>query len=152
MELDQIRNEINVFDNILKNMITLRMSLIPIVTKIKVDNNLPFYQGKREEAIYSSIATFAEKNGADENLLKEIYRQIIGSALNLEEKMAENNAVSIPENKEAVMDLKSEFEKLDNIIEKEIPQIINDITKKSKSYNLNLSEISTAYYKNKIKK
>lgn len=152
MELDQIRNELNVFDNILKNMITLRMSLIPIVTKIKVDNNLPFYQGKREEAIYNSIAAFAEKNGADENLLKEIYRQIIGSALNMEKKMAENNAVSIPENKEAVMDLKSDFEKLDNIIEKEIPQIINDITKKSKSYNLNLSEISTAYYKNKIKK
>ena len=144
MELDQIRNELNVFDNIIKNMITLRMSLIPIVTKIKVDNNLPFYQGKREEAIYNSIAAFAEKNGADGDLLKEIYRQIMGCAVNTEENMAEN--------KEAVMDLKSDFEKLDNIIEKEIPQIINDITKKSKSYNLNLSEISTAYYKNKIKK
>lgn len=152
MELDQIRNELNVFDNIIKNMITLRMSLIPIVTKIKVDNNLPFYQGKREEAIYNSIAAFAEKNGTDGDLLKEIYRQIMGCAVNMEENMAENKVVSIPENKEAVMDLKSDFEKLDNIIEKEIPQIINDITKKSKSYNLNLSEISTAYYKNKIKK
>ena len=150
MELDQIRNELNVFDNIIKNMITLRMSLIPIVTKIKVDNNLPLYQGKREEVIYNSIANFAEKSGVDENLLKEIYRLIMSSALNMEENMAGNSLPIIPDNNEAVMNLKSDFEKLDNIIEKEVPQIIDNIKEKSKKYNLNLSEISTSYYQSKI--
>ena len=63
MELDLIRKEINNYDNLIKNMLNFRMSLIPIVADIKVKNNIPFYQGKREEEIYKKIETFSNEMG-----------------------------------------------------------------------------------------
>ena len=77
MELDNVRKELNNYDNMIKNMITLRMSLIPIVADIKVKNNLPLFQGKREEEIYNNIEKFAFKNGVDDQLIKNIYKLII---------------------------------------------------------------------------
>ena len=58
MDLSSIRKELNMYDNIIKNMITLRMSLIPIVADIKLKNNLPLFQAKREDEIYRNIEMF----------------------------------------------------------------------------------------------
>ena len=36
MELDGVRKELNNYDNMIKNMLNLRMALIPIVADIKI--------------------------------------------------------------------------------------------------------------------
>ena len=76
-------------------MICLRMSLIPIVADIKIKNNLPLFQGKREEEIYNKLDEFARENGVDSNLLKDIYKLIISNALGIEEDIANTKEKSI---------------------------------------------------------
>ena len=127
MELDEVRKELNHYDNMIKNMLNLRMALIPIVADIKIKNNMPFFQGKREEEIYKNIEIFAEKNGIDSNLVKEIYQLIIANAIKLEEAISEDSTKSIMNHKidfSKLENCKKEFEKLDMLIEKEIPKII----------------------------
>lgn len=147
MELDSVRKELNKYDNIIKNMINLRMALIPIVADVKKKNELPLVQKGRETEIYKKIEDFGKENGVSEDLLKEIYKLIISNALEIEhsyEKMPEiDNNVNF--------DIVSkEFEKLDNIIKDEIPEIILNIRNEADKSNLTLNEISTLYYNNKI--
>ena len=121
MELDEVRKELNHYDNMIKNMLNLRMALIPIVADIKIKNNMPFFQGKREEEIYKNIEIFAEKNGIDSNLVKEIYQLIIANAIKLEEAISEDSTKSIMNHKidfSKLENCKKEFEKLDMLIEK----------------------------------
>jgi len=151
MGLDLVRKELDNYDNMIKNMITLRMSLIPIVADIKIKNNLPLFQGKREEQIYMNIEKFANENGVDNELLKNVYRLIIGNALNIEEDISEDSSTSVINkdiDKVVLENVKSEFEKLDNIIEKEIPEIIEKIKKECGDMKLN--QIATLYYNKKV--
>lgn len=148
MELDLIRKELNIYDNIIKNMITLRMALIPIVAKIKKENNLPLFQEKREEEIYKNIEKFSEENGVNPELIKNIYKLIISNALEIEENFINNPESSII-NKDVknynFEEIKENFEKLDSILTKDIPNILNNI----KSKNINgesLTEKTTLYY------
>lgn len=148
MELDLIRKELNIYDNIIKNMITLRMALIPIVAKIKKENNLPLFQEKREEEIYKNIEKFSEENGVNPELIKNIYKLIISNALEIEKNFINNPESSII-NKDVknynFEEIKENFEKLDSILTKDIPNILNNI----KSKNINgesLTEKTTLYY------
>ena len=153
MELDGVRKELNSYDNMIKNMLTLRMSLIPIVADIKIKNNMPFFQGKREEEIYKNIEIFAEKNGIDSNLVKEIYKLIIANAIKIEEGVAEDSTKSILNHNIDFSKLENcnkEFEKLDRIIKEEIPEILSKITEECEAQNLNMNEIATLYYNGKI--
>lgn len=153
MKLDGVREELNQYDAMIKNMLTLRMALIPIVADIKIENNMPFFQGKREEEIYRNIEIFANKNGIDSNLVKQIYQLIIAHAIKLEENIAEDATKSILNRQLAISDFpncKQEFEKLDKMIGQEIPKIIANITKQCEAKNLNLNQIATLYYKDKI--
>lgn len=148
MKLDLIRKELDMYDNIIKNMITLRMSLIPIVADIKMKNNLPIFQSKREDEIYINIEKFSNENGVESELITKIYKLIISNAIKIEEQYIEK-----PENfninKSIEKDIKEEFEKLDNILLKEIPQIINNIKSFKNLSHLNLTEKSTIYYNDK---
>lgn len=153
MELDGVRKELNYYDDMIKNMLNLRMALIPIVADIKIKNNMPFFQGKREEEIYKNIEIFAEKNGIDSNLVKEIYQLIIANAIKLEESISEDSTKSIMNHKidlSKLRNCKKEFEKLDRLIEEEVPQIILKIKKECEAQNLNLNQIATLYYHDKI--
>ena len=148
MKLDLIRKELDMYDNIIKNMITLRMSLIPIVADIKMKNNLPIFQSKREDEIYINIEKLSNENGVESELITKIYKLIISNAIKIEEqymKKPENFNI----NKSIEKDIKEEFEKLDNILLKEIPQIINNIKSFKNLSHLNLTEKSTIYYNNK---
>lgn len=149
MELDLIRKELNIYDNIIKNMITLRMALIPIVAKIKKENNLPLFQEKREEEIYRNIETFSKDNGVNPDLIKNIYKLIISNALEIEENFVNNQESSII-NKvtEDYKSIKDSFEKLDTILTKDIPDILKEI-KSKKIGDLSLTEKTTLYYNNK---
>lgn len=151
MELDLIRKELNIYDNIIKNMITLRMALIPIVAKIKKENNLPLFQEKREEEIYKNIEKFSEENGVNPELIKNIYKLIISNALEIEENFVNNPQSSIINkdvNNYNFEEIKENFEKLDSILTKDIPNILNNI--KSKDINgESLTEKATLYYNDK---
>ncbi len=153
MELDGIREELNQYDAMIKNMLTLRMALIPIVAGIKIKNKMPFFQGKREEEIYKNIEIFADKNGIDSNLVKQIYQLVIAHAIKLEENIAEDSAKSILNHELTISNFPNcmqEFEKLDRLLQKEIPEIIANITKECEAKNLNLNQMATLYYKDKI--
>ncbi len=152
MELDVIRKQLNYYDNIIKNMITLRMSLIPIVADIKIKNKLPLFQPKRENEIYRNIEIFAEKSGVDCNLVKNIYQLIMTEALKKQEKTAEHlEPCKIDKNINVseLEPIREMFEKLDTIIEKQIPEIMLDIMKECELKGLNLTQMATGYYENK---
>lgn len=153
MELDLVRKIINNYDYLIKNMINFRMSLIPIVGDIKIKNNLPIYQGKREEEIYKNLETFSNENGIDRDLLTGIYKLIIHNAVEIEENIAENDSSILNENNDntPINTVNQEFQKLDYLIEKEIPNIIERIKDIARQNNLNLNQIATLYYNKKTK-
>lgn len=153
MELDLVRKIINNYDYLIKNMINFRMSLIPIVGDIKIKNNLPIYQGKREEEIYKNLETFSNENGIDRDLLTGIYKLIIHNAVEIEENIAENDSSILNENNDntPINTVNQEFQKLDYLIEKEIPNIIKRIKDTARQNNLNLNQIATLYYNKKTK-
>ena len=70
----------------------------------------------------------------------------------IEEAISENEDESIiNKNKDELSnDIKENFQRLDNILSKDIPDIIANILKETE--NLNLTEISTLYYNQKINK
>lgn len=152
MELDLVRKELNKYDDTIKILVALRMSLIPIVADIKIKNNLPLFQAKREAEIYNKIEKFALENGVNKELVKDIYKLIISDAMRIEEKISKNEEESIiNKNKEELNNdiIKENFQRLDSILSKEIPDIIANILKEKE--NLNLTEIATLYYNQKIK-
>ena len=153
MELDLVRRELNMYDEAIKNLITLRMSLIPIVADIKIKNDLPLFQGKREEEIYNKIEIFAKENGVSAQLVKDIYKLIIANALQIEESIVDDQKNSII-NKEIkdfeIVELENEFKKLDSILSKDIPNILEKIKNTMNSDNLKLIEKGTLYYNKKI--
>lgn len=151
MELDLVRKHLDFYDDVIKNMITLRMAFMPIVADIKRKNNIPLFQEKRENQIYESMDTFAEKSGVDSNLIKDIYRLIMTNALKIQESIVEEKA-EIKKNGDFsnLESMKKNFEKLDAIIEKELPEIMLDIWKECDSKNINLTQAATWYYQDKI--
>ncbi len=151
MELDLVRKHLDFYDDVIKNMISLRMAFMPIVADIKRKNNMPLFQEKRENQIYESMDTFAEKSGVDSNLIKDIYRLIMTNALKIQESIVEKKA-EIKKNDDFsnLESLKKNFEKLDIIIEKELPEIMLDIWKECDSKNINLTQAATWYYQDKI--
>ena len=85
--------------------------------------------------------------------VKEIYQLIIANAIKLEEAISEDSTKSIMNHKidfSKLENCKKEFEKLDMLIEKEIPKIILKITEECETQNLNLNQIATLYYQYKI--
>ena len=154
MELDKVRKELDIYDNAIKTLVTLRMSLIPIVTDIKVKNKLPLFQSKRENEMYSNISKFAKENGVSEELVTQIYKQIIANALEIEHSLSENSTESVLSrniDEELLEKLRDKFYKLDDILENEIPSLIEqikDISLDSK----NLTDKATLYYNSKLNK
>lgn len=153
MELDLIRKELNKYDEAIRTLITIRMSLIPIVTDIKVQNDLPLFQSKREDEIYKKIDIFSKENGIDETLLKDIYRLIISGALRLEERIAEDPNSSVISDSIDISNaptINKAFERLDTVVSETIPEIITEIKNSTELNGLKLLEKSTVYYNEKV--
>lgn len=145
MGLDNVRKSLDMYDNAIKYMITLRMSLIPIVADIKKKENLPLFQSKREDEIYSNIEKFAQENGVDVKLVTDIYKLIIANALKIEEEVvnkSEDLNLDISDDNK----LQEYFEKLNDILGKDIPEIISKIKNTEELKDLSLTEKSTLYY------
>lgn len=141
MDLKDVREELDTIDNLIKNLIVLRMSIIPIVTKIKIENNLSIHQPKREEQIYEKIKEFSDKTGVDNTLLKGIYEQIIKSAISIEEK-------GVQATLEASDEVLEKYKELDILFKEVIPEKIGEIVTLSPENNL--SQIATGIFERRI--
>ncbi|MCL2439384.1 MAG: chorismate mutase [Alphaproteobacteria bacterium] len=86
MPLEKIRAELDLIDNVIADMLALRMSVIPVVAYIKKKNDLPLHQPGREKVIYDRLEAFGAANGISPELLKDIYKRIIVEALQIEER------------------------------------------------------------------
>lgn len=87
MELDIIRKELDKLGQSLDYIILLRLSLAVLVGETKEERNLPVYQPAREEKIYNLQREFAGQTGADSESLVNIFRELITSAVRIEENM-----------------------------------------------------------------
>ncbi len=87
MELDIIRKELDKLGQSLDYIILLRLSLAILVGEVKEEQQLPIYQSEREEKIYNSQKSFAERTGADSESLVNIFRELIASAIRIETNM-----------------------------------------------------------------
>lgn len=87
MKLESIREELDRIGRSLDYMILLRLSLAILVGEIKEEQKLPIHQPEREETIYRSQKEFAEQTGADPESLTRIFRELIASAIRMEENM-----------------------------------------------------------------
>lgn len=87
MKLESIREELDRIGRSLDYMILLRLSLAILVGEIKEEQKLPIHQPEREETIYRSQKEFAEQTGADPESLARIFRELIASAIRMEENM-----------------------------------------------------------------
>ena len=142
MDLKPVREEIDKIDNAIRYLLVFRMALIPLVTKIKIENGIELHQPGREEAIYNSIKEFAKDTGIDSDLVIEVYKSIIKKALEIE-------ADGIKKIAEVDDDVMQEYEKLDKILGTDIPQVINNIMNLSED---KLSEIASGIYERRLKK
>lgn len=87
MKLESIREELDRIGRSLDYMILLRLSLAILVGEVKEEQKLPIHQPEREETIYRSQKEFAEQTGADPESLVRIFRELIASAIRMEENM-----------------------------------------------------------------
>ncbi len=147
MELDAIRKKINMYDEIIQNLIVLRMSLIPVVADIKDKNHLPIHQEKREKEIYQKLENFSVENGLNPKMLKQIYKIIISNAIELEEKIQEKKIILYQE-KNGLENRKEYFQSLEKILLEEIPSLLKKI--KESSFDLTLRDNATLYYNKEL--
>lgn len=87
MELDTIRKQLDKLDQSLKYIVLLRTSLAILVGKVKAEKNLPVYQAGREQAIFDSIKDFCVQTGVNEDLLTQIYKDLIAESVRIEENL-----------------------------------------------------------------
>lgn len=150
MDLKPVREEIDKIDNVIKNLLVLRMSLIPIVTKIKIENGIALHQPGREKEICDNIEEFARETGINSKLVIEIYKLIMSEAVSMEESQSCCNTKDKEKEIVQVDDkIMQEYDKLNKIIESDIPQAINNITKLSDE---KLSNILTGIYERRLRK
>lgn len=152
MKLDKIREILNSYDEAIKRLITLRMSIIPLVAYTKIENNLPLFQPKREEEIYKKIEEFSNENGIDKELLKNIYKLIISNALKIEEEIVEKPNSTVVEDIDisSLDNITKNFKELDSILNNHIPNIISNIVNDENLKNYNLTQKATLYYNKNI--
>ena len=150
MELDEIRKKINMYDEAIRNLLVLRMSLIPVVADIKEKNKLPLHQEKREKEIYEKLYQFSIHNGLNPNMLEDIYKTIISNALLLEEKTLSEKDSSIlyQEKNDNIDTMKENFQNLEKILLEDIPSLIEKI--KNTNKNITLKDNATLYYNKEL--
>lgn len=150
MELDEIRKKINMYDEAIRNLLVLRMSLIPVVADIKEKNKLPLHQEKREKEIYEKLYQFSIHNGLNPSMLENIYNTIISNALLLEEKTLSEKDSSIlyQEKNDNIDTMKENFQNLEKILLEDIPSLIEKI--KNTNKNITLKDNATIYYNQEL--
>ncbi|OGO83189.1 MAG: hypothetical protein A2Y18_07975 [Clostridiales bacterium GWD2_32_19] len=158
MSLQLVREDLNMLDGIIKNMLVLRMSLIPVVAEIKMRDDLPMFQPDRENQMYKGIEEFCKKTGINNELVSEMYKLIMTNAKNIQYNIEKNITpynLEIQADEDMKKELNNNFETLEKIIKEDIARVFdkfNNIIEDDKIDAKNISELSTYYYQNKVLK
>lgn len=87
--IDEVRNNIDNIDEEIVKLITLRGGFVKQAAKFKRDNE-DVKAPKRVEEVISKVKNIARLNGANEEVVENIYRTMIDSFIKLEMKEFEN--------------------------------------------------------------
>ncbi|MBD3831070.1 MAG: chorismate mutase [Arcobacter sp.] len=87
--IDEVRNNINNIDEQIVKLIALRGGFVKQAAKFKRDNE-DVKAPKRVEEVISKVKNIARLNGANEEVVENIYRTMIDSFIKLEMKEFEN--------------------------------------------------------------
>lgn len=147
MELNDIRKQLDKLDQSLDYIILLRMSLTVLVGEVKKEKKLPLFQPIREQSIYNEQKLFAKNTGLDEQLLIQIFNNLIKNALKIEENISLSDNIERQNDK---INIKSSLDGVNKVIDSFL-DLMNDVNqtlikKDIKSIDY-FKEISN-YYKN----
>jgi isochorismate pyruvate lyase len=87
--IDEVRNNINNIDEQIVKLVALRGRFVKQAAKFKRDNE-DVKAPKRVEEVISKVKNIARLNGANEEVVENIYRTMIDSFIKLEMKEFEN--------------------------------------------------------------
>lgn len=87
--IEEVRNNINNIDEQIVKLIALRGDFVKQAAKFKKDNH-DVKAPKRVEEVISKVKNIARLNGANEEVVENIYRTMIDSFIKLEMKEFEN--------------------------------------------------------------
>lgn len=83
MDLNSARTEINNIDKEIVLLLEKRFDAVMEIGQYKKENNIPVYDGKREQAVVESCVGYL-KNKNYSKCIIDIYKQIIDSSKELE--------------------------------------------------------------------
>ncbi|MDD5440176.1 MAG: prephenate dehydratase [Candidatus Omnitrophica bacterium] len=87
MKLTELREKIDAVDRTLVRLLNERADVTLAIGKIKQKKGLSVYVPSREKEIYETLKNY-NKGPLDHKALKNIYREIMSSSLNLEKKIS----------------------------------------------------------------
>ena len=87
--IDEVRNNINNIDEQIVKLVALRGRFVKQAAKFKRDNE-DVKAPKRVEEVISKVKNIARLNGANEEVVENIYKAMIESFIKLEMKEFEN--------------------------------------------------------------
>ena len=92
--LKPYRKRIDDLDDQIVDLLCARELIIREVAELKSAENIPAYLNDRIDEVRERAAKRAGENGTDENLVRELYRQIIEYSCQLEEKLMSETSKS----------------------------------------------------------
>ena len=151
MPLKKVRDKLDQYDNIIQNMLTLRLSVIPTVADIKKENNMEIVHQDRESKMYSKMDKFASEHGISAELLKKLYKEIISEAVSIEYDFMKNGFNTPSINEDDMLELNSCMDRISDIFSMEFSENLNKLDKLAKKYNTTLYDLASIYHNNKLK-
>ena len=122
MPLKKVRDKLDQYDNIIQNMLTLRLSVIPTVAYIKKENNMEIVHQDRESKMYSKMDKFASEHGISSELLKKLYKEIISEAVSIEYDFMKNGFNTPSINEDDMLELNSCMDRISDIFSMEFSE------------------------------
>ena len=151
MPLKKVRDKLDQYDNIIQNMLTLRLSVIPTVADIKKENNMEIVHQDRESKMYSKMDKFASEHGISSELLKKLYKEIISEAVSIEYDFMKNGFNTPSINEDDMLELNSCMDRISDIFSMEFSENLNKLDKLAKKYNTTLHGLASLDHNNRLK-
>jgi chorismate mutase len=86
MNLDKLRQKINMIDNLIIELIKRRAALMPAVGKYKKKHGLAINQPKREKEVIKQLQDLAKKRKLDPVVISKIFKILFAYSKNIQKK------------------------------------------------------------------
>lgn len=83
MDLNHARNEINIIDKEIVQLLEKRFNIVMEIGKYKKENNIPIYDKEREKTVVKNCIVYLENKNYSKSI-EDIYIQIMDSSKLLE--------------------------------------------------------------------